>query len=194
MRLPAQLVLVLLFFLDSASAVAGSINTSLIESTTVTDEKGNTFGVQKSSLKLVSHSPLSVYKSVDDARKKRLIVEREKEECSRMYDPYTCSKLFPDQQDNKDISLLPKLSNLPKLSINPVYITIQFNPSLTNPEGHVRIGKTQSFNCLNPRMPRGYWPHIDSVRGVLKSVPSPNSKSNVDRLKRQMCDKAMGLQ
>ena len=88
MRLPAQLVLVLLLSLDSASAVAGSINTSLIESTTVTDEKGNTFGVQKSSLKLVSHSPLSVYKSVDDARKKRLIVEREKEECSRMYDPY----------------------------------------------------------------------------------------------------------
>lgn len=170
-------------------AAASAVDISAIESAVVAAKDGNMFGIQKGSVKIVSYSPASIYTSIIEKRKQRLAKVAEQEECLRLFDPVVCLKLYPVGQLDKDVLPPP---NLRKLSIDPAYVSISFNPTLKGADGRLRVGKVQRLNCLNPLMPSGYWAVIDALTPVLKLVPSLASEndSNVARLRNVVCERS----
>ena len=180
----SALVLAPLIFADIAAASPAAI--SAIESVTLAGDNGNVFGVQRGSVKVVSHSPASIYASIIAKRKQHLDEVAEQEECLRLFDPVVCLKLYPVGRLDKDILPPP---NLRKLSIDPAYVSISFKPTVKGTSGRLRVGKVQRLNCLNPVMPSGYWESIDALSQVLKIVPSSASKSDsyVAKLKSLLC-------
>lgn len=138
------------------------------EFVSVPDVTGESLRIPRSVIKLTP-----VYRGALFVDMQKKVAEQQKVRqlygsCLSQFDGYQCWRMY-----GEDVSR-PKLkipAALQWLQADPLYVVLQFRLVRIDLNKQASLGDEGLVVCLNPHVPRGYWPEVNKFRPILKQTP-----------------------